>query len=86
MLLCVVQCVLMKLVSRRLSNEVNNRGNKMKIGSRAKAIDKFCKSCIYDKLDVGTWRYQTEHCKSTDCELYGFRPMLYNKRNTSKQF
>lgn len=46
-----------------------------KIGSRAKAINEFCKGCIYDPLSgQGTWRQQVEACTQTECPLYPFRP------------
>lgn len=47
-------------------------------GSRRDAIDKHCKSCIYDQQDStakGTWRQQVRACTSTDCELWEHRPM-----------
>ena len=52
--------------------------------SRKKAIHAHCKSCSYDKLDKGTWRYQTEHCVITTCELYDFRPRITSKRVISQ--
>ena len=45
------------------------------MASYRKAIDQFCKSCIYDaKSGLGTWRQQTEGCTLTDCPLWPFRP------------
>ena len=37
-------------------------------------IDMKCKDCIYDPMDVGTWRGQVELCSCVDCPLYGVRP------------
>jgi len=43
--------------------------------SRKKAIDDFCKQCIYDPHgDNGTWRQQVERCTSVNCALYPVRP------------
>lgn len=42
--------------------------------SRTKAINDFCKECIYDKSEPGTWREQVELCNCTTCPLYGYRP------------
>lgn len=45
-------------------------------GSRAKAINNFCKACIYDPHHGnGTWRQQVEACTSVNCPLYPFRPL-----------
>ena len=54
------------------------------MASRRKAIHAYCKSCSYDKLDKGTWRYQTENCVMTTCELYDFRPRITSKRMNSQ--
>lgn len=44
--------------------------------SRAKAINKHCKSCIYDSAVEGSWRAQVEACKAEGiCNLWEFRPM-----------
>lgn len=43
--------------------------------SKTKAIHEFCKSCIYDPKDQGTWREQVERCTSTNCALHQHRPM-----------
>ena len=42
--------------------------------SLRKAINDHCKSCSYDELDKGTWRYQVQHCGVSKCELYDVRP------------
>jgi hypothetical protein len=42
--------------------------------SRKKAIDAFCKACIYDPKSAGTWRQQTAACTSKNCPLFAFRP------------
>ena len=43
--------------------------------SRKAAIDQFCKGCIYDQYEPGTWRQQVEQCNCQDCELYEHRPL-----------
>lgn len=43
--------------------------------SRKTAIDQFCKSCIYDKSQPGTWRQQVEACGAKTCPLYVYRPV-----------
>ena len=43
--------------------------------SRTKALNEFCKSCIYDKAADGTWREQVESCTSQHCALWQHRPM-----------
>lgn len=54
---------------------------KAKRPSMRKAIDAYCKGCIYDPLSgLGTWRQQTEGCTSTDCPLYELRPRTSGKR------
>jgi hypothetical protein len=43
--------------------------------SLRKAINDYCKGCIYDSLSgLGTWRQQVEGCTSPECELYPVRP------------
>ena len=37
-------------------------------------IANYCKSCIYDKSEPGTWREQVEACGASSCELYSVRP------------
>jgi len=49
--------------------------NKQPRPSMRKAINAFCKECIYDPLSsLGTWRQQTEGCTSPNCPLYELRP------------
>lgn len=44
--------------------------------SLRKAVNAFCRSCIYDPLSgLGTWRQQVAGCQCADCPLYGVRPM-----------
>lgn len=43
--------------------------------SRKKAIENFCKQCIYDPEGAnGTWRQQTQVCTAKSCPLFDFRP------------
>ena len=52
--------------------------------SMRKAIDAYCKGCIFDALSgLGTWRQQTEGCPSTDCPLYELRPLPSGKKRQS---
>ena len=58
--------------------------------SRKKAIDNFCKGCIYDGYEHGTWRAQVEACTMLSCELYTYRPLTRdttktNAKSTQKQ-
>lgn len=39
------------------------------------AINAFCKGCIYDKTQPGTWRQQVEACTAPKCALFQFRPV-----------
>lgn len=43
--------------------------------SAQKAIDAKCKDCIYDELDIGTWRDQTTLCPAKSCDLWEYRPL-----------
>lgn len=47
--------------------------------SRAAAIHQMCKDCIYDPIQKGAWRQQTEACVSGTCPLHPYRP-----RSTAK--
>jgi len=53
--------------------------------TRQQAINKFCKSCIYDSKDSGTWRDQTSNCTMTDCSLFEYRPLNAVLRTVQKQ-
>lgn len=48
----------------RLSSKPGHKGK----------IDAKCVECIYDPLDVGTWRQQVARCTSKTCPLYNSRP------------
>jgi hypothetical protein len=37
-------------------------------------VDNYCKECIYDETQSGTWRKQVEECTHTKCPLYEVRP------------
>ncbi len=50
--------------------------------SLRRAIDGFCKQCIYDPYARGTWRQQVEICTSHQCPLFDVRPRF--KRRVSK--
>ncbi len=43
--------------------------------SRKKAIDNFCRECIYDAKAEGTWRKQIEDCTAPKCPLFEYRPV-----------
>lgn len=47
---------------------------KRKRVSLRKAVDAFCKSCIYDKGAEGSWLRQVTECVSTSCPLFEARP------------
>ena len=47
---------------------------------RQKAIDAFCKACIYDDSLNGTWRQQVDKCSYSPCELYEVRPRSLGDR------
>ena len=49
-----------------------------KPGLRGK-IDAKCVECIYDPLDVGTWRQQVARCTSYTCPLRPVRPQPTNQ-------
>jgi len=42
--------------------------------SLRKAINAFCRGCLYDPHEPGTWRQQVHACTATDCPLYEIRP------------
>ena len=44
--------------------------------SLRKAINEYCKWCIYDPLSgLGNWRQQVTACTMPNCPLYGCRPV-----------
>ncbi len=42
--------------------------------SRKRAIELFCKECIFDSHAAGTWREQVADCPAKNCPLFHFRP------------
>jgi len=44
------------------------------MASLREAIDKHCRSCIFDDLAAGTWRQQVTFCAVKSCDLYEVRP------------
>jgi hypothetical protein len=42
--------------------------------SLRKAINRHCKSCIYDEMAMGTWKQQVTLCSVGCCELFDVRP------------
>jgi hypothetical protein len=42
--------------------------------SLRKAINRHCKSCIYDPVAMGTWKQQVTLCAVRFCELFNLRP------------
>ena len=53
--------------------------------TRQGAIDAFCKSCIWDNEEEGTWRQQVKACDIESCALHPYRPMPYKVRNQAVQ-
>jgi hypothetical protein len=54
--------------------------------SRTKAINDYCKGCIYDKLSPGTWREQVELCTSEkSCALWPYRPITVATTNLNRK-
>jgi hypothetical protein len=53
-----------------------------KTGFKAKITAK-CIECIYDPIQMGSWRKQVENCTAPDCPLFSVRPVTTNrgKRN-----
>ena len=47
--------------------------------SMRKAINLYCKECIYDPYAAGegSWRNQVENCPSAGCPLWTHRPKRY---------
>lgn len=43
--------------------------------SLRKLIELKCRDCIYDPMDVGTWREQVAACTSANCPLHAQRPV-----------
>jgi len=58
--------------------------------SRTKAINDYCKGCIYDQKAPGTWREQTENCTSgptakAPCPLWSYRPVSVSTVNGNRK-
>jgi hypothetical protein len=56
--------------------------------SMRKAINLYCKECIYDPYAAGegSWRNQVENCPSAGCPLWTHRPKRYPiKRKNNRQ-
>ena len=56
--------------------ELARTAPRKKTPSLRKAVDAFCRHCIYDeKSGFGTWRQQVTACTATTCPLYKVRPL-----------
>lgn len=53
--------------------------------SAQKAIFNFCKGCIYDPKNGGSWREQVENCTVSKCELYEHRPRSSEYRKLQRE-
>lgn len=50
------------------------------MASLRKAIDEYCKWCIFDdKSGLGNWRQQVSACTAVNCPLYKVRPRTSGK-------
>jgi hypothetical protein len=54
------------------------------MASLKKAIENFCKDCIYDETESGSWRLQVEGCKATSCALWEVRPVTIGTREANR--
>ena len=55
------------------------------MASLKKCIEDKCKDCIYDPLAGGTWREQTESCRSVRCPLWPVRPITVATMNANRK-
>jgi hypothetical protein len=54
--------------------------------SRTKAINDYCKMCIYDPLVAGTYREQIQNCSSEkSCPLWPYRPVSVAMINANRK-
>jgi hypothetical protein len=53
--------------------------------SAKQAIKSYCKGCIYDPANPGTWVQQVEDCTVTHCELYEHRPLTSKTRRLNDE-
>lgn len=54
--------------------------------TRQKAINEFCKYCIYDpQPGNGTWRQQVEECTSKQCPLFEHRPITSTTKKALRE-
>jgi len=55
--------------------------------SLRKAINAYCKSCIYyPKSSLGGWRQQVEGCVCTECALYEVRLITLPKSDENEVY
>lgn len=53
--------------------------------SLRRAVNEYCRSCIYDPLDkgAGNWRQQVANCTVAKCALYEVRPFSKPKKTSN---
>ena len=44
------------------------------MASYKSCVEKFCKECVYDPLEPGSWRKQVTECGHFNCPLWDVRP------------
>jgi len=47
----------------------------LKYKTQTQAIKAFCKECLYDEHDEGTYLKQITECTAPECPLYEYRPV-----------
>ena len=56
------------------------------MASAKKCIAEFCKGCIYDETQPGSWRQQVEDCPSEkSCPLWPVRPLTIATINANRK-
>ena len=56
---------------------------KRKKRSLSKAVEAFCKHCLYDPFAAGSWRMQIEACHCVSCPLWEVRPVRPPSQSSS---
>jgi hypothetical protein len=58
----------------------SNRSKKARKISLRNSINRFCRECLYDPRERGSWRQQVEACTSPECPLFPVRPRSKARR------
>lgn len=73
-----------ELTSEETHKQAPKVTKKRNVLSRAKAVNQYCKDCIYDPSNGGNWKQQAEACSVIKCALYPIRSTSRSRKDNNE--